>query len=156
VRKLAVSERDRNTHMWRKVEVDTAYAGLAQRIWAQDFDDPPPGGPDAMRAKRDEQIERAATAVRKLRARGVEVIWVRPPSNGRYLEFETRVFPRAETWDVLLARSGAPGIHFEDHPELQGYVLPEWSHLSAAEAERFTAALYPIVERVRARTRAGG
>jgi hypothetical protein len=83
------------------------------------------------------------------------VIFVRPPSGERYLEFENRVFPRAETWDVLLAESGVPGIHFEDHPELQGYRLPEWSHLSAAEAERFTAALQPIVERVSAERRKG-
>ena len=83
------------------------------------------------------------------------VIFIRPPSEGRYLEYENRLFPRAETWDVLLAESGAPGIHFEDYPELQGYRLPEWSHMSADEAERFTAALQPIVERVSAEHRKG-
>ena len=41
-----------------------------------------------------------------------------------------------------LAATAAPGIHFEDYPELQGYYLPEWSHMTRAEAERFTAALY--------------
>jgi len=46
----------------------------------------------------------------------------------------------------LLKRTNTPGIHFEDHPELQGYELPEWSHLSASEANRFTAALMPIVQ----------
>jgi len=29
----------------------------------------------------------------------------------KLLEFEKRVYPRATTWDVLLAKSGAPGIH---------------------------------------------
>ncbi len=57
------------------------------------------------------------------------------------------VFPRATTWYELLKRTNTPGIHFEDHPELQGYESPEWSHLSASEANRFTAALMPIVQR---------
>ena len=150
VRKLSVSEADRNTRMWRKVETDPAYAGMAQRIWAQDFDEPPPGGREALRKLVGEQIDRAAAAVGKLRARGVTVIFVRAPSDGRYLEYENRDFPRAETWDLLLARTGAPGIHFEDHPELQGLRLPEWSHLAAADAEKFTAALYPLVEQASA------
>lgn len=83
----------------------------------------------------------------KLRARGVEVLFVRPPSGGPFLAFEDKVFPRAQTWDVLIARTGAPGIYFEDYPELQGYTQPEWSHLSTADAERFTASLYRIIER---------
>ena len=155
VRKLSVSERDRSTRMWHKVADDSAYAAMARRIWAQDFDAPLPGGPgDALKTQR-EQITRAVKAVKALQARGLEVIFIRPPSDGRYLEYENRLFPRAETWDVLLAESGAPGIHFEDHAALQGYRLPEWSHLSADEADRFTAALQPIVERVSAEHRKG-
>jgi hypothetical protein len=95
----------------------------------------------------DEQIERAAKAVAKLRRRNVEVIFVRTPSAGGYLAFEDKVFPRVKTWDVLLAKTGAPGVHFQDHPELQGLWLPEWSHLAARDAVRFTDALYRIIER---------
>ena len=72
----------------------------------------------------------------------------RMPSDGRYLEYENTLFPRAETWDALLAATGAPGIHFQDYPELnQDWNLPEWSHLSQADAERFTAALYGVITR---------
>jgi hypothetical protein len=46
---------------------------------------------------------------------------------------------------VLIARTGARGVHFEDYPQLQGFWLPEWSHLAAADADRYTAALYPLV-----------
>jgi hypothetical protein len=48
---------------------------------------------------------------------------------------------------VLLAKAGAPGIHFEDYPEMQGMELPEWSHLAYADAKRFTTALHAIVVR---------
>lgn len=150
VRKLRVSDADRNTHMWRKVETDPAYRALARSIWAERFAAPPPPNMDTpakLQKLIDTQIQRAVDAVAKLRARGVQVLFVRPPSMGPYLEFENKVFPRARTWDVLLQRTGAAGIHFQDYPELQGYDQPEWSHLSAADAERFTAALYRIIER---------
>jgi hypothetical protein len=90
-------------------------------------------------------------AVTKLRARGVRVLFVRMPSTGEYLAYENKMFPRARTWDVLLARTGAPGIYFEDYaelrPDVQGYYLPEWSHMTRADGERFTAALWTIIQR---------
>lgn len=145
VRKLAVHGHDRDTRMWAKVERDPAYRAHAQRIWAQFFNAPPPPGmetPEKARARVQEQIERAARAVATLRARGVDVVFVRPPSNGPFLAFENRTMPREHTWEPLLARTGAPGIHFEDHASMQGLELPEWSHLSARDAERYTEALH--------------
>jgi hypothetical protein len=94
-----------------------------------------------------EQIEGMAKAVAQLRARGVKVLFVRMPSIGPYLQYENQNFPRARTWDALLAATGAPGIHFEDYPEMQGYNLPEWSHMTRAEGERFTAVLHGIIQR---------
>ncbi len=150
VRKLAVHESDRNTRLWKRVENDREYQALAKRIWAQTFDMPPPphmATPEKARAVVTTQIGRAAKAVAVLRARGVPVAFVRPPSDGRYLEFEQRVLSRAHTWEPLLAATGAPGIHFEDHPSMQGLELPEWSHLSAGDAERYTEALVQVLQR---------
>jgi hypothetical protein len=148
VRKLAMVEADRNTRLWSKVETDTEYRALARRIWLEDLapseDDPPPA--EAMKIEK-EQIERAAKAVARLRARGVKVLFARLPSNGPYLEAEDRDFPRTRTWDALLAASGAPGIHFQDYPQLQGYQLPEWSHVATSQEDRFTEALYRIIRR---------
>jgi len=149
VRKISVMEADRNTHLWSKVENDPQYRELARTIWAQNFNRPPPTVEQAAESARvlEEQIARSATAVAKLRARGVQVIFARPPSDGEFLAYEDRVFPRASTWDALLDRTGSRGIHFQDYPELQGMYLPEWSHLCIADAERFTEALYRLVER---------
>ena len=148
VRKLAETEADRNTHLWSKVDTDPEYRALARRIWLQEFvpsdDDPSPA--EAMKVEK-EQIERMAKAVAQLRARGVRVLFVRMPSIGPYLQYENQNFPRARTWDALLAATGAPGIHFEDYPEMQGYNLPEWSHMTRADGERFTAVLYRIIQR---------
>ena len=72
---------------------------------------------------------------------------VREPSVGDYLAFESRTYPRQKAWDILIAKTGAPGIYFEDYPELRsGYDLPEWSHMTRASAERYTDALYRIME----------
>jgi hypothetical protein len=146
VRKLSVIEADRNTYMWDKVENDPEYRALMRAVWAHDLalNGPPPEKEREIAAK---QIERAVKAVHTLRARGVKVLFVRPPSAAQYLEYDDRHFPRKTTWDVLLARTGAPGIHFEDYPQLQGLDQPEWSHLSHASAERFTTALYGIITR---------
>jgi hypothetical protein len=148
VRKLAETEADRNTHLWSKLETDPQYREMARSIWRQDFepspDDPSPA--EALKIEK-EQIERMAKAVAQLRAHGVKVLFVRMPSNGEYLAFENREFPRARTWDALLGSTHAPGIHFEDYRQLQGYYLPEWSHIAASQAERFTAALYDIIRR---------
>ena len=151
VRKLMVQDSgDRNTHIWRKVEVDPQYRALARSIWAETFTGPPPPNMDTPAKARkvmETQIDRATKAIATLRARGVRVVLLRPPSNGPYYAFEQKTTPRAQTWDVLLQRTGVPGIHFEDYPQLQGYELPEWSHMTAADARRFTAQLQPLVER---------
>ena len=150
VRKLMTQTSvDRNSRMWDKLLVDADYRALCQGIWSDRLDGPPPPGletPAKMQASIDKQIERAVAAVKLLRARGVPVIFLRLPSAGKYYAFEQKVFPRAKTWDVLLQRTGAPGIHFEDYPQLQGYNLPEWSHLAGPDADRLTAQLVPLVE----------
>lgn len=149
VRKLLEQDADRNTRIWRKVETDPEYRALARSIWLERLHGPPPPGmdtPDKLRKVIDTQIDRAARAVATLRKRGVRMVFVRPPSDGEYYAFEQKVLPRPATWDVLLQRTGVPGIHFEDYPQLQGYELPEWSHLTQADAKRYTLALAPLVE----------
>ena len=147
VRRLSVQERDRNTRLWDKLEKDPEYQALAKSIWRQLFAPPPGMTPEKGRQIAEEQVNRAAAAVAKLKARGVPVVFLRAPSGGEFLEAENKGFPRERTWNVLLERTGAPGIHFEDYPELQGLTLPEWSHLNAADAERFTERLAAILQR---------
>ena len=155
VRKLmVVVADDRASHIWDKLEKDSTYAALAQSIWAQHFTLLRGMPAPVLQKTMGEQIRRASAAIAKLHKRNVEVIFVRTPSTGGYLELEDELFPRAKTWDVLLAKTGAPGVHFQDYPELQGFWLPEWSHPAAGDAARFTEALYRIVQRdIEPRTR---
>ena len=150
VRRLATYSKDRNARMFSKVETDTEYAEIAKEVWAQ-FHRPIETLSEEERAagleNHNQQIDRAVAATKKLQEKGVEVIFVRHPFEGVYHIIEPTYFPRESSWDVLIERTGALGVHWQDHEELQGFRLPESSHLAAADADRFTAALYGIVRR---------
>ena len=153
VRRLSTQEKDRATRMWHLLETDEAYADYAKRVWAQGFvpiEDRDEEWIKEELENRTTQIELAVAATKKLQERGIEVIFVRNPSEGHYAISEPMYNPRAETWDVLIEQTGALGIHWEDHEELQGYWMPEWSHMSGSEADRFTKALYQVIQRERA------
>lgn len=154
VRKLAGYSRDRNARLWEKVEQDDDYRELAKRVWADGFTPIEERDEEWLKGaieNRDIQIERAVAATKMLQERGIEVIFVRNPSEGHYAISEPMYHPRAETWDVLIEQSGALGVHWMDHEELHGFWLPEWSHLSGSEADRYTKALYHVIQRERAR-----
>jgi len=156
VRKLSVTAADRNNYLWKRLETDAGYRALVQRTWATNFDALTPDEVAHARKATDEALARTATAVAKLRARGVSVLFVREPSTADYLHYEDQWFARHDHWDTLLARTASPGIYFQDYPELStGYVLPEWSHMTRESAERYTEALYRIIERGFANSQTG-
>ena len=130
---------DRQTFLWRRIETDQRLREHARLVW----------GPFDGKAMDAAAIARAwdqsVAAVAKIRARGGAVVFIRPPSGGLYYEHVRHAAPRARTWDPLLAKTQAFGIHFEDYPEMQGLETPEWSHLSHASAERFTRAYVEVL-----------
>lgn len=154
VRKLATMGPNRATRLWARVEEDAEFQELARFIWVQGWT-PMSEQSEERRQKvaenRDEQIERAVAAVEKLKAKGSTVIFVQMPYEGHYAISEPDRHPRDLSWDPLIERTGALGLHFEDHEEMQGYWLPEWSHMSRVEADRFTEAFYHLVQREMAR-----
>jgi len=83
--------------------------------------------------------------VAMIEKRGGRVIFLRFPSSGRVRELENQFFPRPVFYDRLVAASGNH-IHFEDHSELQGFLLPEWSHLTRADATEYTRRLMPLIK----------
>jgi len=152
VRKLFNLDRDRNTRMWAKLETDVAYQDIAKQVWMDGFVPIAERKPEEIERtlrNRGKQIERAVAATKSLQSKGVEVIFVRHPSEGHYAVSEPMFYPREDTWDVLIEKTGALGIHWQDHPELQGFPLPEWSHMTAAAADRYSHALYHVMKRER-------
>ncbi len=83
---------------------------------------------------------RTKVAVDKVRARGGDVVFVRPPSAPNLRVIEDKHVPRARAWDAILAYTHSNGVHIDDLPEVQNLTLPEGSHLSRACATVFTDA----------------
>ena len=47
------------------------------------------------------------------------------------VELEKELFSKENFWDLMQQNVDAPFIHFEDYPELAGYVSADGSHISA-------------------------
>ena len=91
----------------------------------------------------EQRFHDVVAAVQKLRARGGKVVFVRLPHSGELKTLEDRDTPRAQTWNPLLKGTAAPGISYDDYPELSGFDCPEWSHLSAGDSVEFSKRLVP-------------
>ncbi|MFL6731186.1 MAG: hypothetical protein ACJ8EH_01620 [Sphingomicrobium sp.] len=142
----------RQYFMWGRIETDPYLRGHARHAW-QGFK-----GPDIPPALADKVIARSAEAVRRIRARGGDVIFIRPPSAPELRVNEQHRIPRKRGWDGLLSGANAKGIHADDLAQAQNLVLPEWSHLSRACAAVFTDAyvrrLVELTPRLRLRAEA--
>jgi hypothetical protein len=121
--------------LWRRLEHDQRLSQHNQNVWHQLFS-PKPLDDKTIQAL----FIRTKIAVDKIRARGGDVVFVRPPSAPELRAVEDKHLPRAKGWDALLAYTHTNGIHIDDLPAAQNLTLPEESHLSRACATVFTDA----------------
>jgi hypothetical protein len=91
----------------------------------------------------EQRFHDVAAAVQKLRSRGGKIVFVRLPNSGGLKALEDRQTPRAAVWDRVIKDTAAPGIYYEDSPDLAGFNCPEWSHLSAGDSVEFSKRLIP-------------
>jgi hypothetical protein len=153
-RYLATFDRKRRARLADFVANDPERLHAAQQIWIPLFNPPPKPSvfseeewAKMMADGLTESIQSVVDSVHAIEARGGRVIFMRLPSSGPVLELEDRFAPRAATWDRLLRESGAPGVHFQDYPELQGFDCPEWSHLGAEDSVEFSRGLVRVMQR---------
>jgi hypothetical protein len=132
--KLAEVSPGRQYVMWSRIETDPYLQAHARHAWSG-FK-----GPPIPPSVADKVIARSAEAVRRIRARGGEVIFIRPPSAPELRVNEQQRITKALGWDRLLVGANAKGIHADDLAQAQMLVLPELSHLSGKCATVFTDA----------------
>jgi hypothetical protein len=143
--KLSSRAERRQTALWSRIETDPYLNEHARSVWRQvRF---PPVTDEIIAMTR----ERTRQAVAAIRARGGEVIFVRPPSSGEYRDSEELRLPRARGWDGLLAAADVAGIHADDDPVSRELPLPELSHLSAACSTVYTDAYVRSLARLTSR-----
>ena len=143
-------DRERRARMIEACARPGKLQSTIQQIWLPLFTPPPPPTyipKEAFMGKMKEAIEArfrdTAAAVGKLRARGGKIVFVRFPNSGELKVLEDKLNPRTRDWDRLLKDTKAPGIYYEDFPELASFTCPEWSHLSAGDSVEFTKRLVP-------------
>lgn len=132
--KIAVGGADRQTSLWPRIESDTDLRKHAIAAWI--YDPVPPFTDTAIQYA----LDATKNAVQTIRARGGEVVFLRPPSARQFRFGEEGYLPRDRSWDALLQVAGVVGVHFEDHASMQGLKTPEYSHLSRACAVVYTDA----------------
>ncbi|WP_310469074.1 hypothetical protein [Sphingomonas sp.] len=134
--KLQEVGENRQTWMWDRVEYDPAWRARTRWAW-KGFKDPFPYTPELI-AKGHARAKKAVDAIR---ARGGEVVFVRPPSDIHLRVNEEAQVPKAKGWDMLLSNNRAAGVHNDDlPPDVRRLIMPEWSHLNRACATVFTDA----------------
>ena len=142
--KISEAYDDRQSYLWDRIERDEYLRDQAKSIWMDFFEGPPvkPGTVERVSAETKADIDR-------IRARGGEVVWVRPPSSGPLLDIERTRYPREKVWDKLLHETASFGVYFEDYPAMHQLPCPDWSHLSRTSAIAFTDAYVRVLrERV--------
>jgi hypothetical protein len=142
--KISESYDDRQSYLWDRIERDDYLREQAKTIWMEFF-----AGPEVKAATVERVSATTKSDIDRIRARGGEVVWVRPPSTGPILDIERARYPRQKVWDRLLHDSATFGVYFEDYPTMQHLSCPDWSHLSRTSAMAFTYAYVRVLrERV--------
>lgn len=142
--KLSETYDARQTFMWPRVITDLPLRDATRNTWMGLVNFAlPPVTPEIL----DRVIADAVRDVQKIRARGGEVVFVRPPSEGALLAAERKRLSKTDGWDRLIRETGAVGVHWEEHAAMQGLDVPEWSHLTRESATRFTRAYVEVLLR---------
>lgn len=131
-------DENRNNRMTEKTATDTAFANTIKKVWL-------------FFGKNSKPMEKQATMtyfledVKRFKARGGNLILVQCPSTGYYKDSEAQFAPRKEYWDELLKQAQVKGYNYQDYAQLNHFDCPEWSHLSAEDADTFTVELAKIM-----------
>lgn len=76
-----------------------------------------------------------------LKSKGSRVYVLRLPSEGAVLEYERQLFPQDKFWNQMQPYIDARFIHFDEYPELNGYLSVDGSHIATEKAAEFTEQL---------------
>ncbi|MBA2585583.1 MAG: hypothetical protein H0U99_03765 [Chthoniobacterales bacterium] len=143
-------DRERRARMTESCALPGRLQTRVKTGWLPLFTPPPPPSfvPEEVFAQRmgqaiEARFRNTSAAVDRIRNRGGKIVFVRFPVTGELKTLEDQATPRSGIWNRLLKDTAAPGIYFEDFPELAGFNCPEWSHLSAGDSVEFTKRLVP-------------
>jgi hypothetical protein len=133
--KVGETDAEGQSFLWRRLDHDQRLSDHARSVWHQ-FASPVPLDDKGIQAV----LVRSKIAIDKIRARGGDVVFLRPPSAPDLRQVEESHIARQRGWNALLAYTHTSGVHADDLPTVQHLTLPESSHLTHACATVFTDA----------------
>ncbi|WP_248723671.1 hypothetical protein [Seonamhaeicola sp. ML3] len=129
----------RNISMMPRTVKDTTFANSIIKVWHFFGKGAPPPDKDATTAFFMKDVE-------KFKAKGGNLILIRPPSSGGVRMGEKMGLPREQFWDSLVNVANVKSYHFEDYDQFKDLTCPEESHLSLADANFYTEELVKILK----------
>ncbi len=141
---FAEVDEGRNLRMTNITETDTAYANTIKKVWLFFFS---AMGTGEMKPEKEATTSFFLQNLEKFKSRGGKVILVRCPSSGELYDIEKLGMPREEFWDSLVQKADVPSYYFADYEQLRNFDCPEWSHLSGADADKFTKEFVTILKK---------
>ncbi len=145
--KLGRHTEDRQTDMWAPVEVEGSFDNAQiLAFWMQGLSRDPET-PERMAEIADSAVEFFAPLVDQLRARGGDIVFIRMPSGGKYLDHDLATNYRELTWQPMTEGIDAVWLNAMDDPALSTELqIPEWSHLSRQSQDDFSRRIVPVIE----------
>jgi hypothetical protein len=133
--KVGVAHDDRQFWLWPAIETNPMLRDHTIRTWMALYGTI---NPTQAAVRMTEDTTRDAVA--KIRARGGDVVFVRPPSAPPLRAIEDQHVPREKVWDKLLLNANVKGVHADDLSAIADISIPEYSHVRRACATVFTDA----------------
>ncbi len=90
-------------------------------------------------------INYVSAIVTILKAKNCRVIFLRLPSGDIVRDLERRMFPNERFWGYMQENIDAEFIHFEDFPQLSGYLSVDRSHIASENSAAFTKVLADVI-----------
>lgn len=143
--KLGNAYADRQVDMWEPVEdensFDNAQIKLFWNLPGREQD------PEKTREMAADIVEWFEPLIAQLRERGGDIVFIRMPVSGLYLEGDEKNQMMETLWTPMKEGMDALFIDAMAYPDLMdGLRTPEWSHLDRASQDLFSERIVPLVE----------
>ena len=137
---------DIQTDMWEPIEQRGSFDNQQiLNFWTPGLNRPAET-PEKMAELAEKTLDFYAPLVTKLQGRGGDMVFIRMPSEGRYLEHDTKTNHRELLWNPVSKGLGATAFNTFDYPELSTELdIPEWSHLSRDSQDKWSRDVVSIM-----------
>ncbi len=144
--KLGNAYKHRLVEMWEPVEDVGSFDNTQlTNFWTGGLErEPPPA--EKIQEMAEISIKHYAPFVEEMRSRGGDIVFIRMPSSGDYLDFDLKSDYYHNMWVPMIEGLDVVGINTMDYPELSTELdIPEWSHLSRASQDKFSHIIFETI-----------